>query len=346
MSHLTKHSTIRKPETFTHALWIALAAAVSALGVTIFSFQAANVVEAAAARQAGSTAAQSAKFEVASIKPCKDEDFQNGQRRQELIVSPGRLRLNCIPAARIIYFAYTIGSLNKPLLNDSPSNPEHVRGGPGWLRDEMFVVEATAEGGADRDTMVGPMLRALLEERFHLKMHRAVEEIPLYALRVAKAGLKIRPIGADGCTSEEATANLSNEQRTALNNGPKPPCGNFGVGGDTANLIWSMGGATFGKFATQLSNVLDRYVVDETATPGTFNIHLRFAMDDSIKQGVLGGRPSAQYLAANPPSPNDERGPNIFTAVEEQLGLKLERTKGPREYFVIDSAERPSGFLF
>ena len=95
------------------------------------------------------------------------------------------------------------------------------------------------------------------------------------------------------------------------------------------------------RFANQiLSSVLDRYVLDKTEIPGEFNIHLEFGMDESIKQGVFGGRPPGPL---QDPPPGVERGPSIFTALEEQLGLKLEKTKGSREYLVVDSAARPSG---
>ena len=86
-----------------------------------------------------------------------------------------------------------------------------------------------------------------------------------------------------------------------------------------------------------LSSVLDRYVLDKTGVTGLFNIRLQFALDESIGPNVFGGgRP------ADPPPPDIEKAPSIFTALEQQLGLKLEKTKGPREYLVIDRVERPS----
>jgi uncharacterized protein (TIGR03435 family) len=227
--------------------------------------------------------------------------------------------------------------MNDPLLNDHPGNPTHVRGGPGWLRSDLFTIEATAEGTSDRTVMMGPMLRALLEERFQLKTHREVEEVPMYALTVAKRGLKIHPIGDDGCTSYEVAKDLSRDAFMALDQGPKPVCGNFMAVGDGANRHWSLGGESLEKFANQvLSSVLDRYVMDRTGVTGLFNIRLDFGLDDSIRAGVFGGR------GVNPPPPDIEMGPSIFTALEEQLGLKLEKTKGPRGFLVIDRVERPT----
>src|SRR5436309_3183769 len=116
--------------------------------------------------------------------------------------SPGHVRILCIALDRIIYFAYAgIGNMNNPLLNDTGSNPDHVRGGPGWIHTEKFTIEAKAPGTPDRTVMMGPMLRALLEERFQLKTHRETEEAPMYALTVAKGGMKIKPIGPNGCTT-------------------------------------------------------------------------------------------------------------------------------------------------
>jgi bla regulator protein blaR1 len=82
--------------------------------------------------------------------------------------------------------------------------------------------------------------------------------------------------------------------------------------------------------------VLDLHVIDKTGISGSFNIHLEFGYDESIRQGVFGGRPAGPIT---PPPDSDPVG-SIYTALEEQLGLKLEKTKGPREFIVIDSAER------
>jgi uncharacterized protein (TIGR03435 family) len=118
----------------------------------------------------------------------------------------------------------------------------------------------------------------------------------------------------------------------------------FHIAGDGVNANWFLGGQSLSKFANQtLSAVLDRYVVDKTDAPGLFNIHLHFGLDDNINPGVFGGRPSLAYSAENPPPPGIEREPSIFTALEDQLGMKLEKTKGPREFIVVDSVEKPSG---
>jgi beta-lactamase regulating signal transducer with metallopeptidase domain len=172
-----------------------LACALSLVLVTLFS-----PIYIVARIQSPSAPADGRKFDVASVKPCRDEDFRNGdQRRQESTFSPGRITINCIPLSRIVYFAYAgVGSMDHPLLNDSPGEPSHVRGGPRWIGTETYYIEAKAEGTPERTVMMGPMLRALLEDRFKLKTHRELEEVPMYALTVAKGGLKIQPLGEDG----------------------------------------------------------------------------------------------------------------------------------------------------
>jgi uncharacterized protein (TIGR03435 family) len=293
----------------------------------------------AQAANAAPLPASALKFDVASVKTCKEEPNTGNQRRREFTVTPGRANLDCITLERMIFFAYAgIGSMDRPLLNSHPADPAHVRGGPGWVRSEMFSIAAKAEGVSDREVMMGPMLRALLEERFQLKTHREMEEVPMYAMVVAKGGLKIQPIEPAGCTSPDAVADLAPEDRLAVSRSAKPICGGFTSLGDGVNGNWSLGGTTLSRFANSiLSGVLDRYVLDKTGVTGLYNIRLQFALDESIRPHVFGGgRP------ADPPPPDIEKAPAIFSALEEQLGLKLEKTKAPREYLVIDRVERPS----
>jgi uncharacterized protein (TIGR03435 family) len=296
-----------------------------------------------AMRAQSSSSAPSAappRFEVASVKACKEEPNTGNQRRAEYTISPGRAILQCLTLERIIYFAYAgIGNLSNPLLNDHPLDTTHIRGGPGWIHSDKFTIEGKAERPSDRTVMMGPMLRALLEERFQLKTHREVEDVPMYALTVAKGGLKIKPLAEGGCTSPEAIRDLPREAITAVNQGAKPVCGNFGSTSNGVNRSWSLGGESLSNFANgTLSSVLDRPVLDKTGITGIFNIHLEFGLDESIRAGVFGGgRP------LSPPPPDIEKGPSIFTALEQQLGLKLDKTRGPHEFLVIDRVERPSG---
>jgi uncharacterized protein (TIGR03435 family) len=185
--------------------------------------------------------------------------------------------------------------------------------------------------------MLGAMLRSLLEDRFKLKTHRELEEEPMYALTVAKGGLKIKPIGPDGCVSPDAARNLSDEDRSAANNGATPVCGNFRSAGNEWQREIALAGITLDRFANQtLSGILDRHVMDKTGVEGTFNIKLQFSFDDSIKEGVFGGRPRGPIQE---PPPGESVAPLIVSALEQQLGLKLEKARGSRGFVVIDSVD-------
>src|SRR6185436_13583434 len=103
-----------------------------------------------------------------------------------------------------------------------------------------------------REVMMGPMLRALLEERFKLKTHRELEQVPMYAMTVAKGGLKIKSIGADGCLSVDAANGLSREEMLAADQSDKPVCGNFTSLGNQWRRTWALGGTTLSRFASQI----------------------------------------------------------------------------------------------
>jgi bla regulator protein blaR1 len=301
--------------------WIAIAIVVSTVLVAAMSG-----LEIVSAQRVGDD--PSVKFDVATIKACRGDRGADGERRPEWrMPSPGRLRIDCLTLERIIYYAYAgLGNGRSPLLNVHPLTPNLVRGGPGWIRSERFDIEAKAEGAADRATMTGPMLRALLDDRFHLKMHRATEDAPLYALVLAKGGLKIKPIDSDGCRPPDAMKDVPQTKRFEIDSGPKPSCGSFVSKGDGVNRTIYVGGETLEGFAGgALSLAVDRFVIDKTGLGGRYNIRLTYGFEPGPT-----------------PSPSDmERGPSIFTALQEQLGLKLESTKGPREFLVVDSVRPP-----
>jgi uncharacterized protein (TIGR03435 family) len=217
--------------------------------------------------------------------------------------SPGTLHIECMTVQEMIDRAYVFfgeGLLNEygPPREDTP----RVKGGPDWIRSEKYTVEAKAEGGADRKTLMGPMLRAFLEERLQLKTHRDVEEIPAYALTVAKGGLKIVPIASDSeC---------------------KPQCGMLTRGTTGSTRVVDLGGMEREILITVLK--LDRHVVDRTGLPESarYNIHLEYP-DDPDR------------------SPGSYAGPEVFRAVEQQLGLKFEPVKAPHGVIVIDKVTRP-----
>lgn len=186
-----------------------------------------------------------------------------------------------------------------------------ISGGPGWTATDRWDINAQAEGMPERmpPGALAPMLQSLLEDRFQLKAHRETKEMPIYALQVAKGGPKIKE-----------------------NSGEPGP-----------NIRMGRGQITFKKgtlqmLATQLSNQTGRVVVDQTGLKGEYDFQLEFTPDLGQGGGPFGPFPEGP----GSPPPANQNGPTLFTALQEQLGLRLESTKGPVEMLVIDRIEKPS----
>ncbi len=156
-------------------------------------------------------------------------------------------------------------------------------------------------------------LQALLAERCQLAIHRETKEQPVYALLVGKNGPKIQPVETKDGGAQ-----------------PRMMMGRGMVNGQGVELQ---------MLATVLSNQLGRPVLDRTGLKGHFDIRLEWTPDPGQSITPLGGAPPPGVQAPPPPDPN---GPSIFTAVQEQLGLRLESQKGPVEMIVIDRVEKPS----
>jgi uncharacterized protein (TIGR03435 family) len=207
-----------------------------------------------------------------------------------------------------------------------------LEGANGWIGTDHFDISAKPPEGPVTREQSWMMLQALLEDRFKLAVHRTTKEVPIYALTAAKGGLKIKPASEDACFK-------------FVPGGPPPPpptpggrppipCGGFMMGpGILQGASLSMSQLTDG-----LTNILGRPVVDKTGFTGTFDVRLEFSREGTQPMGAAGfGTPGA-----GPISIPDNNGPTIFTALQEQLGLKLESQKGPADFLVIDHAEKPS----
>jgi uncharacterized protein (TIGR03435 family) len=205
-----------------------------------------------------------------------------------------------------------------------------ISGGPGWINSDRYDIEAKAEGNPVWNQEVRMLqerrLQTLLNDRFKLMIHRETKELPIYVLSVAKGGLKLHPLKEGDCIARDPT-----KLGTPLAPGKTPMdyCGYGGFGrGLYENSTADMGGV-----AGALSTLLGRKVVNKTGITGTFRIRLTFTPDESMPR--FSGDPGY-------PPPSDTTDPNIFTALQEQLGLKLESGKGPVDVLVIDHAEKPS----
>lgn len=269
---------------------------------------------------AGIAAAQTPKFEVASIKPCKS-DIAPGARSGGGNSSPGRLNVECQTVKGLIEAAYVI------FVNGRTVTPAYVRqvaieGGPSWIDSDRFEINARAPGNQGPIMMQGPMMQTLLEDRFQLKIHLETREVPAYALTVTKTGPKLKPFQEGSCTP------IPWDLIFSLFPPPEIPqndhyCRSGGTmkGGLLAIDAQAM---TVGDFAKIHLTLAGRPVINKTGIPGQFDFHLEFAPDETTPPG-------------EPPA-----GPSIFTAVREQLGLRLEPTRAPGEFLVIDSIAKPS----
>jgi uncharacterized protein (TIGR03435 family) len=213
-----------------------------------------------------------------------------------------------------------------------PSSPP-VEGGPSWIQSARYQIDARAEGAPSEGMMRGPIMQTLLEDRFHLKIHRESREVPVYALTVAKDGPKLKAFQEGSCILRDPPFRpLLPEERGQKNcqalirdRGP-----NLGVEGS---------GTTLDSLCKLFYLLLDRPIIDKTGITGRFDINIEFARPEGTP--VFG-----HAEPVPPPTPpaetsDEPAGPSIFTAIQ-QLGLKLEPAKGPRDFFVVDHVERPT----
>jgi bla regulator protein blaR1 len=288
----------------------------------------------APAVRAQSSTAPVPKWEVTSVRRCDPPPPDRGGRSGLTQTSPGRLTVRCGKVAALIQQAY----VRYP--DGQGMNPhavyESVDGGPSWIKSDPYNIEAKLEGTPSMEMMNGPMMQALLEDRFKLKIHREVKEVPVYNLVVARGGAKMPKVDEAGCPPM-----LSPAENAALFAAGKPRpkyCGTtdwFRRPVDTSAMTLVSHGVNLTAFARGLTRTLDRPVLDKTGLTGLFDFHVEFSPDQATP-GLVPRDPDAPIVAADP------TGPSFVTAIQEQLGLKLEPARGPGDFLVIDSIERPS----
>ena len=191
----------------------------------------------------------------------------------------------------------------------------HVRqvvGGPAWATSEKYDLDGKVAGESQPgDAQWKVMIQKLLADRFKLTFHREPREVSVYELTVGRNGPKLAPSKADP---------------TSL-----PGMGFRGFG----NMPVS--NATMADFAAMMQgSVLDRPMIDHTGLEGRYDFVLKWTPDDSQ---FIGMRPPGLIPPGND---NPNAPPNLFTAIQEQLGLKLESAKAPVDVMIIDHAEKPT----
>ena len=247
---------------------------------------------------------QNQTFEVASIKP-ETRLLAGGSWTGTRYHEPGT------SLRRVIEFAYDLPRVR-------------IEGGPGWIDSEFWEIEAKSPSPATVDEM-RVMVKALLTERFRLMTRVESRELSVFDLRVARRDGTLGPNATPpDCTPIGARALESLREAGEIACGPSSTFG-VGLDGTTSHRL---NGVTMSRFARYLEPLTGRVVRDRTGISGTFDIRLRYAVDVSHIQSA---RP--RPLPGAPPLP---------TALEEQLGLKLESTKASVDVLVIESVARPT----
>ena len=189
-----------------------------------------------------------------------------------------------------------------------------LAGGPGWINSDRFDINARPPEHVKADNPA--LTRALLRERFKLVAHTETRQEQVYALVVARADKRLGP------QLKSSTQNCQPAQPGTPN-----PCGMNSSVNETVGRLTGNGQSMENLVAALGSYGLSRMVVDRTGLQGAFDFEVRWTPDNA--RGTAG---NAQA--------ND--APSIFAALEEQLGLRLETQRGPVEFLVIDSVERPT----
>ena len=213
---------------------------------------------------------------------------------------------------------------NNPVMNlignvyDFPQY--RITGGPEWLKTDRYDIEAKTEGAPSKAQMM-LMVQTLLADRFKLRVHRETKEGQVYVLSVAKGGLKLPPTPDGGCVDRSPGTVLPATER-------RPNCGNNWLRQRGPNLAWTATRIDMKGVAGALAIVMRRRVLDKTGVAGFFDINVELP-------------PLQPEVGVSDLSPVDT-GVSVFTVLREQLGLTLESGKGPVDFLVIDSVERPS----
>ena len=207
---------------------------------------------------------------------------------------------------------YTVNGLIAAAYN---LNPRAISGGPHWTESDHYEILAETPGDLRPtydDQMA--MLRKLLADRFDLGFHREKKEFSIYELTVARGGSKLK-------TSPAAPDESPNLTSTVY------PAASGGID----HVLLPGRNVTMAQVAAILQRaILDRPVVDNTGLTSRYDFDLEWMPDESQFGGQL------------PPGPPDSAKPSLFAALQQQLGLRIEATRGPIETLVIDRIEKPS----
>jgi uncharacterized protein (TIGR03435 family) len=249
---------------------------------------------------------QVARFEVASIKPAAKDIALPGPS------APDRFYRRSISLLDLINYAFDMRAFR-------------IFGADGWPSTEQWDISAKADRPLNLAEM-RTMVQQLMADRFALKIRRETRDLPIYHMVVARddkrLGPQMKPAAVD---CEPFRSGQRPMQEAPRDENGFPRCGTrFSIGAGIRTARYD--GTPTGRLAAFLQTDVNRAVVDKTGLTGSFDIELTFADE----QFVL------------PPGATRREGVSVFTALQEQLGLKLESARGPVEVLVVDSAQRPT----
>jgi uncharacterized protein (TIGR03435 family) len=279
------------------------------------------------------------QFEVASVKRCQADPI--GARGGATRSTPDRMTMDCQNVLGLIEAAYVMFADGKRADPATFLNTP-VEGGPNWIKSERYSITAKEPDATPDTVMRGPMMQALLEDRFKLRIRRERRDVPVYELTRARGGPKLEPFKEGSCVPNEFPPPFPPPPTPPGQRRCKPDPGASlspeeqlrAIG---PNRVLQFEGVTLVEFTNYvLANPLvglQRRVVDKTGLPGRFNIRLEYAPPP-----VDPSRPEIATLQA---AAGDPTAPAIETALREQLGLRLEPAKGEGVRFVIESVDRP-----
>ena len=255
------------------------------------------------------------KWDSVSIQPCTNAAAPPMESRGEGVGQlTDRQTWNCVHVGTLINQAYSIFAGGQ---RASAAYPAPIERLPSWADSERYTIEARPQGHPTAGIVHGPMLQALLQERFGLKIHRETREGRVYRMAVAQGGSKLMPFQG-GCTPFDL-AHTPAAGNSAIQN----PC-RESHRSDGPNVTIDIPGLDLDSFAFYVARTrgFDGPVRNETGLTGYFHFHLEYSASNPAADGAL--------------------SPSIFTAMEQQLGLAVKSDKGPREFLVVDRVERPA----
>jgi bla regulator protein blaR1 len=280
----------------------------------------------AAPHRAQSATASRPQFDVASIKPCNSDSLSPGARSGPISatvsVAGGRLTINCQNVKGLIIGAYNAFGDGKES-GDLRRMP--IEGGPLWITSDRYTIDAETEATVRPGIIRGPMMQMLLEDRFKLKIHREARETAVYELTEAKGGPKLRNAEEGSCIPWDPS--MSDRQPKP---GQKPYCGQSSITKDGPNWVVELRSMSLDDLAEWLNAVLNRPAFQKTSITGKFDFHLEFAGDETTRS-----------FPADEETGGPE-APSLFSVLQQQFGLKIVPTKGPGDFLVIDSVQRPA----